>query len=409
MSLNLTESVLNKTYISISLTPELFLKVFESIYRNDEDIIVVRKWAFILSILFMLIGIIGNILNVITFSSKEMRKHKFNLYFLVSTVFKLIFCLTLLFDYLFSKIYLKSIFLHNFHSASRIIIDFIIHTSDSSVSLLILFLSLDRLYAIRNPLKIKEFITNLHAKPLTIISLLIVILLKIISIIFCCITVNSTMVLIICVIITPVIFILNILLLKKVVCYNFREGQNSIEFLGRVSITFFNFEIDRVDRANRVDSNRNESLELNEFNIPLRNKSINLFEDRLESKRLDSNESKKRERSRTLLRSSRSSLPKKLTLLKKSHYIVIIISDIFSILTTTPYYLLNYYFMLFQLNIFNIETLIFLQITSSVLFNSNHCLNFFFYFSFYDDFRAVFKNFFLKQMCKNRSSTPISL
>jgi hypothetical protein len=411
MSPNLTELKLNKSYVSISLTPELFLKIYESIYKKDKDIILARKWASILNILLMFIGINGNILNIIAFSNKKMRKHKFNIYFLVSTLFKLIFCLTLLFDYLFSKIYSESIFLHSLHTASEIIIDFIIHISDSFVSILTLFLSLDRLYAILYPLKIKEFITNLYAKSLTIISLLILIVVKITSVILCSIIIDTNIILIICVIITPsvlniiplcIIFIINILLVTKLINYNFKDSK-SVEFLGRASISFFKFKLD--DEKLR-DSNRNESLELTELTLPLRKKSVNLLVESNEMKRLDSNTSARTSR---IVSRNVSCVSKNLSLQKKSHYVVIIISDVCSILTTIPYYFFNFYFFLFKLNCFNIETLIFIQITSSLLFNSNHCLNFIVYLIFYDDFRGVLKNLFLKFKCKNSSSTPVTL
>ena len=131
---------LNKSHISISLTPEAFMKVYASVYNSDKDIAVARETALIFSLIFMVIGMIGNLINIFTLLQKKLREHKFNLYLLAMSILKLIFCSTLFFDYIFSQFYSKSEFFHNFHRISYIIIDFLIHTSDSCISLLTLFL-----------------------------------------------------------------------------------------------------------------------------------------------------------------------------------------------------------------------------------------------------------------------------
>jgi hypothetical protein len=82
---------------------------------------------------------------------------------------------------------------------------------------------------------------------------------------------------------------------------------------------------------------------------------------------------------------------KKLTRSQKSHYTVIIATDIWSVLTSFPYYILNSY-LLFQLNFFNIETIIILQIISSVFFNSNPCISFFIHLCFNEEFREAILN-----------------
>ena len=253
--------------------------------------------------------------------------------------------------------------MHDLNKISKIIIDFLIHTSDSCVTILTMYLSLDRLYAIKFPLKIKNFITNLHAKTLISISLISLVLVMLLNFVICEFRVYGTLHVTYCVIICPTIIntipliilsVFNILLVQDRVSYFRKQIRKSIvDMNGRESIAMFEFK----DLSTRMSSVPEEQMR--KFSI------------------------------------------KKFTTTQKSHFILIILSDIWSVFTSLPYYLFNSYFILFQMNIFEIETLIILQIISSILFNLNHCVNFIIYFSFYKDFRDVLKNFFLKLIiCK---------
>jgi hypothetical protein len=166
MSENLTQLSL-----SIFMTPESFFEIYKSIYQKDSDIATVKNIAFICSIFFMAFGIIGNIISIFVFLQKKLLEHKFNWYLLILAIFKLIFCVTLFVDYLFSKIFKEEIFLHDLHETTKQLFDFLIHSSDSCIASLTIILSLDRYHDIKYPMKIKEFITQLHAKKLIIISL----------------------------------------------------------------------------------------------------------------------------------------------------------------------------------------------------------------------------------------------
>ena len=110
------------------------------------------------------IGILGNLISFFVFLNKTLRKRKFYLYLLTLTVFKFFFCLIFFIDFIFVAIHKSGLFLHNIHKIYFIIIDYTIHTIDCCTVVLTMLLSTDRLYAIKKPMEIKEFFTNLHAK-----------------------------------------------------------------------------------------------------------------------------------------------------------------------------------------------------------------------------------------------------
>ena len=88
---------------------------------------------------------------------------------------------------------------------------------------------------------------------------------------------------------------------------------------------------------------------------------------------------------------SRRSFQRPLCRTQKSHHFVIIISSMWLVLTTTPYYTLNGFHLLFNPHIFpngfDYKQISKIQVVSSILFNSNHCFNFFIYFLFNFEFR----------------------
>jgi hypothetical protein len=124
-------------------------------------------------------GIIGNILCIIVFSNKKMVIRKFNWYLLILAIIELIYCLIIFIDYLSRILYSSPMMLHDLNIHVNVLIDFLIHMIDSFTTLITIILSTDRLYAIRNPIKIKQFFTNVHKKLLTFVSFSLLILLKI--------------------------------------------------------------------------------------------------------------------------------------------------------------------------------------------------------------------------------------
>jgi hypothetical protein len=367
--LELNKSTINaSTYISVMITPELFLNLYTKIYMFDPDIIVFKEIAFILSIIFMILGIVGNVMCIYAFLHRKLLEHKFNWYLLIVSFFKLMFCSTLFTDYFFSKIYKDPIFLHNLNETSSKIVDYIIHTTDACIVVLTIFLSVDRYYAIKKPMFIKDFLTNLYAKHITLICTLTVILFKVIVFFVCNANIDGRFHIAFCTIIVPtlvntipliIVLVLNVLLVKEVVNYYSNQERKSTD----------------IDKGERLEI----LVKLNNF---------------------------KRGSSANQRLTIRSSVSFKLSVNQKSHYIMIIVTDIWFILTSCPYYILNSYFVLFQMNFFNIETLVKIQILSSVIFNLNHCMNFFIYFSFYEDFRQIFifSKFQNKKLFKKKNS-----
>ena len=178
---NLIQLLLNVTNCSDINNKTLEDLLKQLINKNN----LVNDITSILNSIFLCIGIIGNILCIYVFSRKKMRTIKYNLYLLVFSIFELIFCLVLFPDYLFKLINKDSLFLHQFNNIFTIIFDCLVHNSDSYLSIIRVILTIDRLYAIRKPLSIKFFVTNLHAKRLIVTTFFILIILQIPAIILC--------------------------------------------------------------------------------------------------------------------------------------------------------------------------------------------------------------------------------
>ena len=282
------------------------------------------------NIYLMAAGLLGNILSVYVFVHRKLLVHKCNWYLLLLTLFELVFCVVVLTDYLFNKFNAK--FLHDYNNISCTVIDLLIHTSDLCSNIVALFLSLDRLYAIKNPLKIHEFVTHLHAKKLIFTSLLILIFIRISTYLFC-LNVCHDSYIIYCSIISSQIFntipiliilILNGLLIKELLSY-FR--------------------------------NRSKSGDINELTHCIQKNKLNQTQ--------------------------------------KFHYFLIVFLNIYYLLSSIPYYSLITYLDFVELHVFlsnlNIDTIMLTQIITSSLFNSNHCINFFIYLIFHADFKFTIK------------------
>jgi hypothetical protein len=222
------------------LTPEEFLKIYKNIYKFDEDILKTKRISFVLTSLFLIIDI-NNITSVYVFSQKKLRAHKFfNWHLHVASIFKLVFCFTLLVDFSFSNCFKESIFSHELNEAATKLIDFILLTADSSISYSTIFLTLDRWQAIKNPMQISEFITNLHAKCLIDVSLSVLIFLKILNLIICEFRISTEPHVIFCTIISPSIFnvaplimilTVNTLLVLEVLKYYRNQNKKNNDWL----------------------------------------------------------------------------------------------------------------------------------------------------------------------------------
>ena len=368
---------------------------------NENKIESTRNIAVITNICIMVIGMINNTVSICAFLKKNLLKKKFNWYLLISTIFELIFCSTVFIDYI-SGITIKQL-LHEFNEISRIIIDLTVHTSDSCIVIMTLFLSLDRLYAIKHPLEIKEYFTNLHAKLTISLSLLILIILNILSYSLCEMNIFNDVHIVYCALVSPlifntipliIIFIINLMLVFEIVCYykNKQSRANSIDKSNKDN----SVNIERIDFTTATVTQRTSKHVEKKFNkkqsrANSSNNNRELVPMRVELLDLKNNQ--------TSIRIHNSiNKDKNLSLYQKSHYLVILITALWSVMTSIPYYSFKSFFLLVETTVFTTDlsdsTINKVQITTSILLNFNHCINFFIYLSFYDDFRLGFRNFF---------------
>ena len=329
-------------------------------YRLDKKLVTITDIACKINVTQMLIGTVGNILCMYVFMQKKLKSRKFNCYLLILASFELLFCLIVSVDYIFRIFYKKQMFLHDVNVYTNMAIDFSIHTTDSYVVMLTLILSIDRLYAIKNPTKIRDFITSLHSKFLIIATFIGLVVLKTPGFLFCYENSEKNFNIIYCTLISPLIcnilptiitLVLNSLLVYQIIRYYRNISNEKSQMVPKTRFKCQNYAI-RFSR--------------------------------------DTNEA------RILMNGQRMCF-RPIKRIHKSHYLVIVILAAWSVLTTIPYYTLNTFYLLFHFNLFsnltNFKTIEIVQIVSSILFNSNHCVNFFIYISFYQEFRnSLFKS-----------------
>jgi hypothetical protein len=342
------------------------------ISRNDKLDININDFTEIfyhLNLSIMTIGIIGNAFCIFIFLKRNVLAQKFKYYLMILALCELIFCIILFLDYLFRYIHPDHILLHQFNKILTILFDYLVHTLDAFLCVITLTLSIDRLYAIRNPLKIKLFITNLHSKFLTIIIFVSVTILKVPTVTLCNHNDNDHGLVSYCSLLTPVIFnilpiilvlITNVFLIKDLII-NFRNKSKPKNF--------------RNQACSKSQIETSMSCSQDVINVTLNTIRI-----------------------------------KPVKFNKKTHYISIIILSLWSVSTAIPYYIFNTYDLIYRLNLFDFEsidrvevverikTFSKIQIVTSFLFNLSHCINFFVYICFYPLFRIYFIGIFRKRL-----------
>jgi hypothetical protein len=102
-------------------------------HQLDEYIAALTETTARINLLLMVFGIFVNIVCIFVFFQRQMRKRKFNLYLLILAIFELIFCSIVFVDYCFRLAYSKPIFLHDYNLLANIIIDYLIHSTDTYV------------------------------------------------------------------------------------------------------------------------------------------------------------------------------------------------------------------------------------------------------------------------------------
>jgi hypothetical protein len=340
--------MINKnSFIYRTTLKERFTTITSKLLDVDSDEMVYTTTGLNLS--FLAIGFIGNGLCIYAFSKKRMRSVKLNLYSLAIAVFQFIFCLFLFGDYIYRLFSSEKVFLHQFNKILNILFDCSIHTIDSYLAVLRLILSIDRLYAIKKPLNIKTFATNLHANRFIILTFLLLILLKIPGTILCHIYETELVYISYYSMISP--FIFNILPTISVLTIN----------LILIKALVKNF---------RKDSKENtEKTRISEIHVTLKN-SVSI---------------------RKFCKRQKSS--------NKTHYISIIILSLWQVLSTVPYYTFNSYNFIVLSNFFEVEKEVTLnrmekldtiQAFLAFFFNISPCFNIFVYIFFNNNFRNCF-------------------
>jgi len=310
-----------------------------------------------------LFGLFGNIICFAVFIQRKMRMIKFNLYLLVLSIFEISFCFILLINYLFQLFNKDNLLMHQLNKLTTISFDYFVHNLDSTSHIITLILSINCLYAIKNPLKIKEFFTNLHPKFVTVVSVLSIFLLRIPIAVLCNheeneILTNS------CNFVSPIIFnilpIISVLIVNSILIKEIVLNPDSL-----------------------VDHFMSHRLSTVETSVHYKNSLVEVSITKLNPNKIYKN--------------------------KMSRYISIIIISLWSVVTTITYFIFNIYCLILNNQIFKdprieidiyvyekIKTVIRIQSLASILFNSNHCISVVFYLLFYSMFRDSIFSFFKK-------------
>jgi hypothetical protein len=384
---------------------------------GDGEMVELQKFSLAINSVLIAIGIIGNLMNIYVFCSKILRKKRFNSYLLSRSIFELIFCVILAIDYIFIYFNEYKIFLHDLNINSNKAIDYLLFTVDTYVTFLSFVLSIDRLWAIKHPVEHKNFLTYLYPKSITLTVLLISIFIKIPDIFACNQSSEKKLFeIVICTFISPLIcntipsiaiLIVNICLTVKMTQY-YKCNKLSNE------PSRHNSELKNIKEFRRISEQRNNSafsrnseLRFNSevrYNLDVKKNSE--FRYSLEL----------RHNSENTESISLNSNHRNLSKIKKSHYIVIILTSFWIVMTTFPYYSINFFHLLsnFNLNSLDIDykLITYTQILTSILFNSNHCVNFFIYFSYHIEFRDCIFNTFFKifhLFLKKRKSVDVQI
>lgn len=128
----------------------------------------------------MLFGIFGNLTCIFVLVHKTLLCKKFNWFLLTLAIADLSYCSIVFVNYL---VYVLSEsdpaqVIYDLSKITCYLTDYVVHSIDSFCVFLTLILSVDRLYAIMNPIKARFFVTYRFPKLITMISFIILLSVK---------------------------------------------------------------------------------------------------------------------------------------------------------------------------------------------------------------------------------------
>ena len=136
-----------------------------------------------LNVALMFFGIVGNMTCLCVLTNRKLYKKRFNRYLLTLAFVELCFSSIVFANYLIFSLYQPKE--HHHHHRRRTLydlsrftcyyIDFIVNILDELSVYLMLLLSIDRLYAIREPIKTKLFVTQQKQKRCVLAGVLLIV------------------------------------------------------------------------------------------------------------------------------------------------------------------------------------------------------------------------------------------
>lgn len=347
----------------------------------------------------MLFGILGNFICILVLMQKTLLNRRFNWYLLILALADMIFCFIVFVNYyiVFTN---PSRALYDLSKLTCYFTDYVVSSIDAFCVFLTLVLSIDRLYAIKRPIKSKMFLTYRFPKRIALLGYLTLLIIK-----------SPELFLSQRKYITPSTSALNLsenvnfnsTRNEVIIDFNLDElvdGKHLLEPIGKE----YCHSTSMFDSSSEHKENHSQSIHIIYivycnvimpllFNIfpaiiiLVLNLALWFFMRRYSTLMINNPSKSLKGKSLTsfINRTSRRSI----TTTQKSHYFTIIMLGIWLLITTIPYYSLFTYHWATSLKLINDRNRLHMtiQAISSAFFNSNHCINIIIYMIFNKDFR----------------------
>ncbi|CAF1055924.1 unnamed protein product [Brachionus calyciflorus] len=357
----------------------------------------------------MLFGVIGNLICIFILMQKTLLNRRFNLYLLILALADFIFCLIVFINYYI--VYTNpSRALYDLSKITCYFTDYVVSSIDAFCVFLTLILSIDRLYAIKRPIKSKMFFTYRFPKRIAASGYLLILLIKSPDLFL-----SQRQYIIPTTTLNNLTENLKLSSHKNESIFNLSIGYESSN---KFQTSTIEMSVSNSDQTNKEyclsTSMFDSSAELKEnqsltthivyiiycniifplifnvipaFIILILNLALWFFMRQYTSviARRPGDIFKSKNSTSFITHTSRRNI----TTTQKSHYFTIIILGIWLLLTNIPYYTLFTYHWANSLKLINDTTRLHMtiQAVSSAFFNSNHCINIIIYMIFNRDFR----------------------